>query len=904
MMVLLKLQESESEPLESPASSRTTYTTHPPIAIDGNSGFTNASGVIWGMGTAQDPYIIANWEISTSGDTTAIDIQNTNAHFIVRDCSLIGGEDDTSVYFENVANGTISDCALSGSDYGISFSDSYNCTIENNTLFGFAYGIGLSLSENCVIMNNSLKKTLDYQGIGIHLRDSEGITVLKNIIENSQMGIRPDCCESCFFFDNKMKKCGFFLLSDETCCLTTHSISINNTVNGKPVYFYKNGSFADRSVPAGAGQVLIVNASDLKVIGQDLSEVTCGLFVGDSKDISVESNSFSTDYYGILFVRTDGNCTISDNTFTGNGHPLSSWMGMAIYYSNNTKIENNTCIDFFYAYIIESSSNITITNNNLVGNLIAALVLIGSNNTLTNNNICSHTSYLSSPSYGHGMYILDSRDNILIDNDCSNNSVGVFLDGSDHNSLINNTCSGNTDVGILLDSSSNNTLSNNSCTDGPFGIKLDFSNDNEIWNNLLFSNHQHGLSISAGNDNSIWNNTFIFNSGSGTLFDPAFVQANDDGFNNCWNTSGMNSDYGNYWADLTTPDNVPPWGIVDWSYNISGLSGAKDYYPLTNWTRDNLPPNTSAVLSGIAEKSGWYTSSVQITLIASDSNGSGVKVTLYRLDNGSWNNYYEPINVETNGDHWIEYYSVDNAWNKEVTKSNSFKLDRTVPMTFSTESGTHGENGWFVSSVSIGLQVPLDLPSGINCTKYRINGGTWIDYTTDFTITSEGAYEVQYFSEDNAGNIESAKSLSIKIDLTNPTLEIDQNDSCIFKTTSVNISWSASDNVSGIDHYEFSVDDGTWLSTIDNSTTSILLKGLENGDHILKLRAVDKSGNSAEQNLTFMVSIATDDDDGDEDTPADTSSYWLTVGAAIAVVAAVLTIAAFAMRKRGQKPLE
>jgi len=76
-------------------------------------------------------------------------------------------------------------------------------------------------------------------------------------------------------------------------------------------------------------------------------------------------------------------------------------------------------------------------------------------------------------------------------------------------------------------------------------------------------------------DNRIWNNTFIGNNGTQSSYDPDYIQANDIGTNNKWNSSG----YGNYWSDWTTPDDVSPWGIVDNPYIIDG--GAMDYYPQT-----------------------------------------------------------------------------------------------------------------------------------------------------------------------------------------------------------------------------------------------------------------------------------------------------------------------------------
>jgi hypothetical protein len=44
--------------------------------------------------------------------------------------------------------------------------------------------------------------------------------------------------------------------------------------------------------------------------------------------------------------------------------------------------------------------------------------------------------------------------------------------------------------------------------------------------------------------------------------------------------------------------------------------------------------------------------------------------------------------------------------------------------------------------------------SGVKSTQYRINGGTWIEYTSPFTFYAGVTHIVEYFSTDNAGNIE------------------------------------------------------------------------------------------------------------------------------------------------------
>jgi hypothetical protein len=44
--------------------------------------------------------------------------------------------------------------------------------------------------------------------------------------------------------------------------------------------------------------------------------------------------------------------------------------------------------------------------------------------------------------------------------------------------------------------------------------------------------------------------------------------------------------------------------------------------------------------------------------------------------------------------------------------------------------------------------------SGVKSTQYRINGSTWITYTTPFTFYAGITHIVEYFSTDNAGNVE------------------------------------------------------------------------------------------------------------------------------------------------------
>jgi len=79
-----------------------------PILIQNDYQFTAANGVVSGSGTVNDPYIIENWAIDASG-ANGIDIQNTTAYFIVRNCLIENSVISThgGIYLNNVVNGTI-----------------------------------------------------------------------------------------------------------------------------------------------------------------------------------------------------------------------------------------------------------------------------------------------------------------------------------------------------------------------------------------------------------------------------------------------------------------------------------------------------------------------------------------------------------------------------------------------------------------------------------------------------------------------------------------------------------------------------------------------------------------------------------------------------------------------------
>ncbi len=230
---------------------------------------------------------------------------------------------------------------------------------------------------------------------------------------------------------------------------------------------------------------------------------------------------------------------------------------------------------FGYADAIGLSNchNGTLEGNFCTNNNIGIYLTSSSNNTLIDNLCFSNGNW--------GIHLYSSNDNTLSNNICSSNSFdGMYLYSSSNNTLDGNTCISNSGAGIWLDASNNNILvSNDFSLNDADGMTLALSSHgNGISHNLVGNNTGYGVSVESGSGNRIWNNTFIGNNGATGTYDPSHVQASDAGTYNSWNgTDG----HGNWWNDWQSPDNVPPFGIVDLPYNISGSANAQDNYPLT-----------------------------------------------------------------------------------------------------------------------------------------------------------------------------------------------------------------------------------------------------------------------------------------------------------------------------------
>jgi hypothetical protein len=272
-------------------------------------------------------------------------------------------------------------------------------------------------------------------------------------------------------------------------------------------------------------------------------------------------------------------------------------------------------------------------------------------------------------------------------------------------------------------------------------------------------------------------------------------------------------------------------------------------------------------------QNGWYVHPVNVTIGASEGLPEGYQIQ-YRVNLGEWTPYIEAFSVNSNGTNTIEYRSVDDAGAPSLIHSLTIKIDTSAPVTSAAASQINGNNGWYVSNPTVTLTATDHLSVTQTVypiqTFYRMNGSQWVNYTQPVTVATYGVSNFEYKSMDQAGNEEAAKSLTLKLDKTAPTVNITLNKSTLWpannKFVTVTSSVYANDSISQIDSIVLTsitsnepgqADDihDAQFGTLD---TSFSLRAQRAGSgsgrvYTITYTATDKAGNKTSATATVSV---------------------------------------------------
>lgn len=336
---------------------------HQPICIIGNNEFTEENGVIGGSGTEEDPYIIENWWIVSDGIASqGIFINNTDVHFIIRNCTISGfhhpDEYHQGIELSDVVHGKIESTIISECQTGISVRYSKENIIENCTCFNYparyGYGIGILLSNNITII--SCRCYDMYTGIDIS--KSSDITIKKTeCFNNTNNGLDSFAVEPTsmrFFIEN----CTFQKNND-------YGIHLIDRVQHPSYFTIRNCSFNSNEIGMSLER-LCDNLIENCVFYNN----SIGLSLDDrAKDNIIRNCSFlSHTHYGILIQGAFILLHFAPNNEVYFCDFIENKCGLFLFGTRGTKMHHCRFINNSFFGVCSAFSSPQITLNNFFNN--------------------------------------------------------------------------------------------------------------------------------------------------------------------------------------------------------------------------------------------------------------------------------------------------------------------------------------------------------------------------------------------------------------------------------------------------------------------------------------------------------------------------------------------------------
>ena len=241
---------------------------------------------------------------------------------------------------------------------------------------------GISVSSSNVIINENL---IMWNRLGINALDiAHNLTICNNMFTDDSI-LLGNYEYTSFQFTKES-----FL----------HTI-VNNTVNGKPIYYYKNQD--NFTVPNNAGQIILVNCTNGTIKGTSFTHVDFPVLVNFCSHCIIE------------------NLTVDE-----------TWGEIILLHSENCTIQNNTASHLIYGVCLDYNSKNNVVRYNEVSNNYGGIVVMtsSSGNRVYQNNIHDN---------GVGVFLLGkSNSNHIFENDIYSNDIGIKLEKTPFDNIIEN----------------------------------------------------------------------------------------------------------------------------------------------------------------------------------------------------------------------------------------------------------------------------------------------------------------------------------------------------------------------------------------------------------------------------------------------------------------------------------
>jgi plastocyanin len=254
--------------------------------------------------------------------------------------------------------------------------------------------------------------------------------------------------------------------------------------------------------------------------------------------------------------------------------------------------------------------------------------------------------------------------------------------------------------------------------------------------------------------------------------------------------------------------------------------------------------------------------------ISADGGDNWFTLNVLTGSSGGWESYQHNLNFWVGSDILIRFLADGAGYAGHWCVKNIMitgKEDNDAPNTQISMTGTMTDAGWYSSAVTATITA-TDVGAGMGEIHYILDGVETVKAgeTTTFTISGNGAHNIEFWGVDKVGNEETPHNIvpTFRIDAGSPpTVSINEPTpglylfgnkllslSKIFIIGAFTIEASASDAESGVYKVQFLLD-GDVIAEDTEAPYSAYCAIKHSGAGVIKVKAEDFSGNTAEDTL-------------------------------------------------------